>query len=382
MLFYLLTFVLGFVLDFANQDNKTIINIRKIFVVWLYVFLCFGYMTGSDWRGYEITYETIHTIQFFFHREIGFYSLFRLLRVFISDYWLAVGLLKCLYFYTLLRVLKKLTPYWLSVVSLLMTGSLIFILIDNPLRFMVALTIVNIAIEFVLDKKYLVSAALVVASFFFHNTCIFFIVIIPLSLFADKLSNVNRLVLAIIFLGVVFLSSNVAIIETIRTSVVGQVILLSEGMKDYSSYMVESNKSFFSIGNIIGIIFFFLVLFSRDKVIGNYKNGEFVYGMALIYMFFARVLIMIPTGFRLNIPFDTFYMLYIVYLIRSKCFYKWIFIAYFCIAFPRHLWTSYVYVPYSNSIPYILSKHKPYNERSTYNFNAYYERTGKAWDKE
>ena len=205
-------------------------------------------------------------------------------------------------------------------------------------------------------------------------------------MYAEKISTINRLLLSVIFVGVVFLSSQTAILESIRSSIISQIILIGEEMeiKDYSSYAIETNRSFFTIGNILGIVFFFLVVISRDEVVDKYDNGRFIYGMAIVQMFLARLLIMIPTGFRLNIPFGMFYMLYVVYLIRSKHVFRWIFILYFCVTFPRLLWNAYVYIPYSNSIPYIIKGHKSYNERSIYNFDAYQKRTGKSFgtDKE
>ena len=384
MLFYLITFILGFALDYAPRQKSLTKQLRKVFVVWLYVFLCFGYMTGSDWRGYEVLYESINYTQFFFNTEVGFYAVFRLFASIISDYWLAVGILKCIYLYTLLRVVKKITPYWLSVVSLLMTGSLTFVLIDNPLRFMMALIFVNIAIELILEKKYILSAVLISISVLFHNVSIFFFLIILFSIYAKKIAEINQVVLGVLYIVVAFVSSQSVLIEGVRSSFVAQYLLYNEGMKDYSSYQVEGNAAFFTIGSLLGIAFFFLVILSRDKVVGKYENGKYVYGLAIVSMFLSRLLILVPTGFRLNIPFGLFYMVYIVYLIRAKHVFMWIFIAYFCVSFPRSLWNAYVYIPYTNSIPYIinLKEHKSYTERSAYNIIAYRDRTGHDFTRE
>ncbi len=380
MLFYLITFILGLVLDTVRQNNKTTKRLRKLFVVWLYIFLCFGYMTGSDWRGYELNYQTIHLSQLYFTKELGFYTLFRLIRFVISDYWITAGLLKCIYLYTLLRIIKKLTPYWISVISLLLTGGLIFILINNPLRFMVALIFINVAVELILDKKYYISVLLIVLSFFFHNTCVFFLIIIPITMMAKRIASWNRWILVVAYMVVVYISSQAYILESIRSSLVGQLMLLSEEVKDYSTYIVDDNSSFFTIGNMVGIFFFFLVLYTRDTIVAKYEQGGFIFGMTVVYLFLARLLFTIPTGFRLNIPLEPFYMLYIVMLIKSKHILRWVFLAYFCLAFPRTLWNTYNYIPYSNSIPYILTDHKPYIERSNYNIIKYKERTGKDWE--
>ena len=137
MLFYILTVVIGVALGFSKHNSGTIKVIRKVFIIWLYVFLCFGYTTGSDWRWYETEFESLQNIfDLRWSSEMGFNSIFLFCKRAFGDYWLSVGILKCLYLYTLIRVVKRITPYWPCVISLMITGYLKFMLIDNPLRFM------------------------------------------------------------------------------------------------------------------------------------------------------------------------------------------------------------------------------------------------------
>ena len=55
-------------------------------------------------------------------------------------------------------------------------------------------------------------------------------------------------------------------------------------------------------------------------------------------------------------------------------------ILYILLAFGKKLWTVYDMIPYSNSIPYILTEHLPYSERVNYNPTEYYNRTGETPD--
>lgn len=381
MLFYIITVLLGIALDFKLGKGEIGNTYRKVFVVWLYIFLCFGYMTGSDWRDYELSYNFMETINDLdFSNEVGFNFIFFILKKVFVDFWIVVGLLKCLYLFTLIRVVKALTPFWLSVVSLMVTGDLAFVLIDNPLRFMTALILVNLSMELCLNKRYWIGVLLVFLSFFLHNASLFFVLLIPCFRFAEIIAKWKKLLIISLYALVVVVSFNPLIIETMRQFMISMAKGFNESVGTYSAYTVESNASFFSLGNLAGIVLFFVVIFTRDVIVMNYNNGKFIYGMTIIYAMLSKLLFIIPTGFRLAIPFGLFYMVYMVYLIRSKSVMKWAFIAYISLSFPLNFWDTYKYIPYSNSIPYIIAGHKDYHERSMHNINAYKKRVGKSYD--
>lgn len=381
MVYYILTVLIGVALDFWGGSSKSAGLTRKCFVIWLYVFLCFGYMTGSDWRTYEMQFMYMNNISDLgWLNEVGFNFLFFALKKVLSDYWLVVGVLKCLYLYTLIRVAKIITPHWLAVISLMITGNLSFMLIDNPLRFMTALVLVNMALELCLKNKIVPAFLLVFLSFFMHNTSIFYLLLIPCVLFAERIAQWNKVLLAIIYVFVLYIGSNVQIIEFMRQSMISVLINLSEDVRTYSTYEATSNASFFSLGNIFGIMMFLVILLTRDLIIWKHENGKMVYSMAIINAMLSKLLIIIPTGFRLAIPFSIFYIVYMVYLLRSTSLLKWFFVGYISISFPLNLWTTYKYIPYSNSIPYILTGHIDYNTRSRYNINAYEKRTGRTYN--
>lgn len=377
MIFYLLTFALGIILDFVNQDKSSVRSLRKIYQLWLYVFLCFGYMTGSDWRQYEPSYNNIESEYNYYVNELGFYYSFFLLHKVIPDYWITVAILKCIYLYTLIYLIKKVTPYWMSVVCFMMQGSLLFMLIDNPLRYMTALIFVNIAMAMVMEKKYIWGIALLLLSIAFHSSAVFLILLIPALMVSPYLIKVNKWLLLGLYIIVSVFMSSAALVESIRQIAIVQVLGIMETMKDYSSYTVENDTAFFATGNIIKMFIFGMLVFSRDFVCSRNSNMNIVYGMAIIGGFFDRFFLMVPTGFRLVIPFALFSMVYMVYLLKDKHIFGFVFLLYLCVTLPRKLWNDYMYIPYSNSIPYFITGHLDYSQRSSNNVTAYFERTGK-----
>ena len=55
MALYFLSFCSAYAFVFIKQANKS--AWLKTYLVLLCLFLCFGYMTGSDWRSYEDIYD-------------------------------------------------------------------------------------------------------------------------------------------------------------------------------------------------------------------------------------------------------------------------------------------------------------------------------------
>lgn len=338
-------------------------------------------MNGSDWRDYEPQYETIQEDIKYIVNDFGFYYLWYYMSFLTKDYWVMVAILKIAYLTTLIKLTKTITPNWLATLGFLMPISLIFMLIQNPLRFMVALIFVNLSFLSYLKGRYLRFLLIGFFAIFFHATTAFFLVSIPLLRFSNWISTVSRIVLIALYLMVLFISSNEEILNTILFSAVGTVSVLYEGMKDYSSYTMEDNSSFFTLGSIINVFLFGIVLLLRDDVVRKYKDGSFIYGTVILYTFLQRICMMIPTGFRLVIPFGIFYAVFIVYSLKIKRKLAWIFVLYFSFQYPRKIWNSYDLIPYTNSIYYIVTDHLPFDERYNYHYDEFVERTGHSHDE-
>lgn len=374
ILLYIFTFLFGISLDFFKGLYHRPL-LRKVYIFWLFIFLCFGYMTGSDWRSYEtvfneLTYDTVR----FSEKEIGFWFVFWIIKHIIPDFWIVIGLMKCAYLYTLLRFLKRVTPYYISTLAILMPISLGFLLIDNPLRFMCALIFVNIALIYVIKRKYVISIILMLISFLFHQTTIFFFVIILFGLLSDKMMKVNRVVLFLIYIAIYIISfriQNLMTAFTFASTFFNNFI----NVDAYWSYEM-SDQGMFAIGNLVQIVFFVGVLLSR-KAASNIPYGHYVYTLTIFNLLLNRFLNFMDTGFRLVIPLGYFFAILIVTLIVRRKYIGYFFLLYYCISFPINIWQSWKYIPYTNSIPYILMGHKDYQERSTHNLDAYKQRTGK-----
>lgn len=128
----------------------------------------------------------------------------------------------------------------------------------------------------------------------------------------------------------------------------------------------------------MNVLLFIVIVLFRDYVVERNKYGKEIYASIIIYFFLFRILLIVPSGFRLVIPFGYFLSIAVAMLLKKSNILRISFILYFTILISKSLWQGYVYLPYSNSIWYILTEHKQYNERDNNNIRYYEQRTGKS----
>ena len=428
---YLATIAAGLFLDFgvvAKTDVRSRakhIKWKRAYLVWLYVFLCFGYMTGADWRNYEPVYLYGDYILHFLTEPASWFVFSYFPKV-IPDFFLFMGIVKCLYLFSVYKLVSTVTDKWASVLALLIPLKLGFMLIQNPLRFMMALIFINFALVYQYKylsetgsrsrKMVLLIMVFTIISILFHTSCVVYLLLIPLGFLAPKLKKVNPWVLYGIYLFFVFLTSDLTLINSLKRGAIETVQQYME-MSDYANYELEEATG--GIRNPIQILFVLIVLISRDKVCAAFKNGPIVYGYTLYYFFMSRLTVLIPTGFRLSLPFNIFFVIFIIYMLearlrlsrlsleykragivqpqpvrpapsRKRSRYRYmhfpvrvcaqLMIVYTLLSFSKKMWTSIYFIPYSNSIPYLVVGHKPFEYRSQYNMDAYHARTGKYFE--
>lgn len=380
VLLYIATIIVGFLLDKGDGGRKK--TERALYLIWLYVFLCFGYMTGADWFHYELVYNDFDMYGIRYLNEPGSWLVFKTMPSIISDFWVFTGLFKCMYLYSVYRLLSIITDKWMSALALSIPLVLGSMLIQSPFRFMMGQFFINMALYIVyiriLDSSNIHFFAiklvcLIVVAFLFHNSCIVYLVVLPSLLLCNKIANMHSGLLLSIYFALALISSNAAFISNAMTNILDSFSIA----KDYSSsYGPEDNTAFFTLGSLFQFVIFVLVLLSKQSVIRRVKNGRSLFGLTIMYFYIARLIIIIPTGQRILFPLAFFYAVYLVYMLTFDRQRSLIIVLYIMMAFTKKLWTVYDMIPYSNSIPYIFTEHKPYSERYRYNPEEFVKRTG------
>lgn len=371
VLIYLCTFLIGFFLEESKGQNRK--QKTKIYVFWLFVFLCFSYMNGADWRGYEKDYNNGGFE--YKDRDYGYYYLIQVCLLFIKDFWITFALLKCVYLWSCIKLLREITPHWVTALAVMIPTMLLFMLINSPFRFMIAMACINGAFYFTIKKKYIYALAFCILAFSFHSAALFTILFVPFIKY-HPFCKINKWILIAAYLLIVVVSSNLNNVVFIQLFM--DALFKENGMRSYNAYYAEEAASFFTLGIFLQFVFFLIIVFTRDKVVRDNPNGELVSNMAILSCFVWRLVAVMPSTSRVVYPLLLFYSIYFVYLAKRSRTAKLVIVLYFCLTMTNSLFESFVYLPYSNSIPYIVFGHKPYAERSEYNLKAYKARTGET----
>lgn len=81
---YILTFILGFYIDQLSPIKYK--KLRVLYIVWLFIFLCFSYTNGSDWRSYELGYEEGYLTYALLGRDLGFVAIMNGFRLIFNTF--------------------------------------------------------------------------------------------------------------------------------------------------------------------------------------------------------------------------------------------------------------------------------------------------------
>lgn len=388
MVLYLITFFLCFIFD-SVKDKR----LKQLFLIWLFLFFCFGYTVGADWRQYEILY-TRSFEESLAHRNL--YILYDFINSIIYelgiDFWLYSGIVKCLFFYYLICIIKIFTNRIYCVIGLMIPAILMFMLIDCPFKFMMAMILVLAGLRYFLERKWLLFIFITFVATFIHFAIpIISLLLFFIYLFKDFISKLNVITILVIFFCSVIISTSFSFFSSL-TTIFSYLIPILEGKTE--SYGVESTAGWLVLGNLISFLFLFLICISRRRIL-SMPNGNLLFACAVASKILFPILLIIPTGFRFNMLNNILYIIAIssaCFNLNSSFFFRFkyreivlfITISYSLYSYVKDIWTGYSYLPYTNSIPYIIlgNSGDNFNERSELGYKNYYLRTGQPFERD
>lgn len=378
MLLYFFVLTLCFILDSKLKKHRQLYFFGSTIVV---CFLCFGYMVGSDWRQYERDYENDFYEWYLLSGEIGSFLLFKVFKDLGIDFWIFTGLCKMIYLGSIFKLASYFTEKKWSVIGLyFLMGDLLAIIICCPFRNMLAITAANISIIQYLKEKKILAVAFLILACTFHSAFIVSVAVIISYFFLNKIAkNITsrQYILIYIMLYVIILFT--PIFDFIYNTVI-PFFNLTEMAENHGG---ENMKNFLTVGNIKELFLFSILVVHRKDILAL-KGGNILFYFAMFSSLGFLLFKCIPVGSRFNIINKFFYAIVFTQLISIKlhnCKFKllprFVLIVCFISSF-YNIYNNYMYIPYSNSIPYILTKHLPYNERKEYNYKEYTNRTGRS----
>lgn len=360
------------------QNNK----LRILLLVSVCIFLCFGYMTGSDWRGYEIQYNDIQTgnkVNEYKNLEFGFILYNMLFVSFGIDFWIFNIITKCLCFCVLIHFLGKYTNNNYAWGLLFFFSWLAYWdYIDFPMRNMISASIFICSYPCIYDRKLLKFLLYVFFASIFHTSAL-------LLLFVYFFINID-LTRKKVYISLAMIFIFFVVLQNFSKSFLANLEILTKlfsnrgiGYLDTESEMFKGNL--FSWGALARVFLFILIFEQGKQIIEANKYGKFILSMSFLYMVTYFLGMGIPVLNRLSLFLSVSYcaclsLLPYTFLKKFRLpLYIFVFASSFMIL-SKAITGSYKFIPYSNYIPYVIKGEYPdFNYRSNYNYinSPYYE---------
>lgn len=357
MAIYFFVIIILFLNSFLKKNIYVIVSI----VFFLCLFLCFGYMCGSDWKNYEVEYYNHYSYR---SVEWLFFNISNYLEERGVDFWTFHIFFKVVSYILIIRILMYYEKKIFFPLMLFVASFGFFLFINCPFRNLIAIAVFQIAIYFLNRGNYWGYYFIVFIAMGFHLSTVIalFFPILPVNKFSSKKLFWFYALSFIILLFVKRYFVNIL-------SFFPDIIFFRINAYSDSNLIMGS---LFSPGILLRFFCLWGMLHFREQLI-KMKAGKTCFHLTYLYLILHLISYAFPIMFRLA-------------FILSPCFV--IMIYRICLSFQRYsnrmviqclFWmvsmlitystiNSVFYVPYTNYIPYVIRGNFPsYQQRVMYN---------------
>ena len=373
----MIVYFIPIVLCFATAFIKELSDNRRWYIamgIYLCIFLCFGYMTGSDWKVYEFMYDNLDFNKFFYgySSEPGYYLYMMLFKKCGIPFWAFFIFTKTIIFIIIYQALFDCCreSAWLALVYFIPWFGL-YMFIDNPMRNCIAVAIFTLSVRYIIERDFWKFFLIMLVAGSFHVTALFLIVF-----YFILTKNPRKYVWAVLFVTVNLLFAKRDLLVTIIAKIFGLIPYFQNKLITY--FVLDSvfvDGKIFSFGLMWQTGLFVLMLCYKECIIEKIgdKMGLFAFNCAMVYMLFVRLATTVPMFTRVQLFFSVYLVICIGLVVVSFDYHsRWMFAS---LLLAVSFYTGYDkitgsarYVPYSNIVGYVIKGDFPsYSSRYYYN---------------
>jgi len=378
---YTIIIIISLIYGFLNTKYKFRNNITYFLLILLSFIVCFGYMTGSDWKTYELMYDDQAIDE---RMEVGYVLLNNTLSIIIKDFFVYLGLLKVAVFLIMCKLALRSKANIPIFVMLLLSFGGFYLFIDNPLRNFLAIGFCVLSCKYIVREDLIRYILCILIACSFHLSALIFIPAYWLS--TIKIKSKWLFVIYITFF-IVF-STQSFLLDFIN-SIFGSFSFFNEKFAEYIDSDLYGTGKSISFGNVFNIALLIVILRNRKQIVSSSIYGNLIFSFSYYYFLLYRFGASFSIFTRLQLYFVVFFSisLSVIFIKEYSTLYKRILlliIGVYCVLIVNLTVTSSEkYIPYSNYILYTITNNKkPYLVRLNYNLqHSPYKSTYKGTSK-
>ena len=386
MLVYFLIIVFLFALSWRRVPKEVTLGVLFL----LMLFLCFGYMTGSDWRVYEEEYYGEFSVRMV---EPGYMLLSNLFNRAGVNFWVFHILFKCLFFIVFIqffsmcvnkrkgrsrpilvinkgvaRIIVRPHNEFYCGLMLWVASFGFYMLMDCPFRNVISCMVMIPAFYCLFQKQYVLYYVLVLLAMSFHYSAIVMLLLPVINV--DNLSTKTLLVIYFAVMVVMAIGGSELVLSMVSRA-------LPPFLQDRILYYQEdyTGTNLFSVGLIPRLACLWGILKYRAKIVQRYAYGNKVVSFCYFYLIISLVYYVFPVLFRSALFLAPFYILGIVYAMSSMkrslkipAMVAWLIVA---LGVTFSTVRSPYYVPYTNILYHcVTGDMHDYSYRDSYNLRV------------
>ena len=338
-------------------------KVRNVFMFFLYVFLCTGYMVGSDWRQYESEFNKVTSLEevLLDPKEYGYNIMMFALKKVGVDFWIIWVFLKIICLHYSLKLIRKYSKSCICLLYFYCYFAIDYFL-DNPMRNLIASVVIFIMItdydKFDFKRKLL----FVFVALQFHLSTI---LVAPLLLKKQEHISMKKIVIMVF---VVFF-----VMQQLWThglaDLIYSYIQMSEHLTGRAFTYFEDKPSGITAGILFQFILFSVAKYYDNKASLKEKAPNWMSNFAFYYILFLIVGAYMPILYRLTMFFGLSFIIYVSkVLVKNKyVLLKCATMFFLLIVLVTRLTMSYKFIPYTSYLEYLLEEKPSFDERDDYN---------------
>ncbi len=343
--------------------------IKYYLLFFLLLFICCGYMTGTDWRNYELSYYDSSFHALFDERfEIGYGFLQALCHFLSIDFWTFHIVIKAIVFLLLCRIVSYLEVNLLLFWAIFLPEMGFFLFIDCPFRNLIAFGISCFAVPYLLERRTKDFMLVTAVAVLFHYSAL---ILIPLYYWVNLSLKSKYYLLLFVLVNLVAYRVDY-ILENIFATLFGSSDFLRERLLVYA-LEDKFHANTINVGTIYRALFLGLFVCFRTKIENEIKYGKILFAISMFFFIIYPFTISLKIFSRFSIYLLPIYLstlLMLLQVIRSVSLKYVIFsilLGWTLLKTYTVVTDDYRYIPYTSYFQYWFQEKPDYIYRSNYN---------------